>query len=193
MNRINELLDLQALTINLAVPLCALPCRCEHCKGTLKVRMVAQLAVHWREVELPVLAISAQLMDAASRLLCCLADPSHFLAHFHLPCLSSCFQLNTFTSIKGVFYCKPHYEQLFQATGSLSKSFDDAIKLEKEKAPPPESETSCLATPEFTVLLASHSFLASFSVNLKALCYHHPLPWQASQGPLLLPSALLRR
>ncbi|GJP52392.1 hypothetical protein CLOM_g11513 [Closterium sp. NIES-68] len=49
--------------------------------------------------------------------------------------------LNSFSAIEGVPYCKPHYEQLFKQTGSYSRSFDGAIKAEKDATPPPESLT----------------------------------------------------
>lgn len=44
-------------------------------------------------------------------------------------------QLNSFASLEGVLYCKPHFDQLFKKTGSYEKSFDEAIKTEKEKLP----------------------------------------------------------
>lgn len=33
-------------------------------------------------------------------------------------------QLTNYSSIDGVLYCKPHYDQLFKMTGSLDKSFE---------------------------------------------------------------------
>lgn len=32
-------------------------------------------------------------------------------------------QLSNFSSMEGVLYCKPHFEQLFKQTGNYSKSF----------------------------------------------------------------------
>lgn len=56
-------------------------------------------------------------------------------------CKSS-LKLGNYASLEGVLYCKPHFEQLFKQTGSYERSFDEAIKLDKEHAPPPESVTS---------------------------------------------------
>ena len=39
-----------------------------------------------------------------------------------------------------MLYCKPHYEQLFKATGSYQKSFDSAIKNEAASAPSPAAQ-----------------------------------------------------
>lgn len=33
------------------------------------------------------------------------------------------FQLSNYSSLEGVLYCKPHFEQLFKETGSFNKSF----------------------------------------------------------------------
>ncbi|CAN6461788.1 unnamed protein product [Victoria cruziana] len=42
--------------------------------------------------------------------------------------------LSNFSSIEGVLYCKPHYEQLFKETGSYNKSFQSPSKS-AEKQP----------------------------------------------------------
>eukprot|EP00475_Leptophrys_vorax_P030100 TRINITY_DN4481_c0_g1_i2.p1 TRINITY_DN4481_c0_g1~~TRINITY_DN4481_c0_g1_i2.p1 ORF type:complete len:367 (-),score=57.62 TRINITY_DN4481_c0_g1_i2:319-1377(-) len=50
--------------------------------------------------------------------------------------------LNNYSAIEGVPYCKPHYEQLFKQTGSYTRSFQGAIQAEKQSTPPPESVTA---------------------------------------------------
>ncbi|KAM7273080.1 hypothetical protein ACFE04_027744 [Oxalis oulophora] len=37
-------------------------------------------------------------------------------------------KLSNYSSFEGVFYCKPHYDQLFKMTGSLDKSFEGTPK-----------------------------------------------------------------
>ncbi|KAJ4813922.1 GATA type zinc finger transcription factor family protein [Rhynchospora pubera] len=43
----------------------------------------------------------------------------------------STLKLSNYSSLDGVLYCKPHYDQLFMLTGSLDKSFEGAPKPEK--------------------------------------------------------------
>ncbi|CAL9137189.1 unnamed protein product, partial [Musa textilis] len=40
-------------------------------------------------------------------------------------------KFSNYSSIEGVLYCKPHYDQLFKMTGSLDKSFEGAPKSAK--------------------------------------------------------------
>ncbi|CAI5967559.1 unnamed protein product [Closterium sp. NIES-64] len=65
---------------------------------------------------------------------------------FHRACFrcahcKATISLNSFAAIEGVPYCKPHFEQLFKQTGSYTRSFEGAIKAEKDATPPPESLT----------------------------------------------------
>ncbi|CAI5498173.1 unnamed protein product [Closterium sp. Naga37s-1] len=65
---------------------------------------------------------------------------------FHRACFrcahcKATISLNSFAAIEGVPYCKPHFEQLFKQTGSYTRSFEGAIKAEKDSTPPPESLT----------------------------------------------------
>lgn len=36
-------------------------------------------------------------------------------------------QLSNYSSMEGILYCKPHYEQLFKETGSFSKNFQSRM------------------------------------------------------------------
>eukprot|EP00271_Cylindrocystis_brebissonii_P019045 TRINITY_DN5618_c0_g1_i1.p1 TRINITY_DN5618_c0_g1~~TRINITY_DN5618_c0_g1_i1.p1 ORF type:complete len:238 (-),score=22.07 TRINITY_DN5618_c0_g1_i1:1328-2041(-) len=58
-------------------------------------------------------------------------------------------KLGSYASIEGVLYCKPHFEQLFKQTGSLQKSFQDAIKEEKA-APGPDAALVGIGRPKAT-------------------------------------------
>ncbi|XP_008793824.1 LIM domain-containing protein WLIM1-like [Phoenix dactylifera] len=40
-------------------------------------------------------------------------------------------KLSNYSSIDGVLYCKPHYDQLFKMTGSLDKSFEGSSRSAK--------------------------------------------------------------
>jgi len=33
-------------------------------------------------------------------------------------------QFSNYSSVEGVLYCKPHYDQILKSTGSLEKSFE---------------------------------------------------------------------
>ncbi|KAJ3694942.1 hypothetical protein LUZ60_000319 [Juncus effusus] len=44
-------------------------------------------------------------------------------------------KLSNYSSIDGVLYCMPHYDQLFKKTGSLDKSFEGAPKPAKAERP----------------------------------------------------------
>ncbi|KAK1321307.1 Pollen-specific protein SF3 [Acorus calamus] len=37
-------------------------------------------------------------------------------------------KLSNYSSLEGVLYCKPHFEQLFKETGSFNKSFQSPVK-----------------------------------------------------------------
>jgi hypothetical protein len=38
-------------------------------------------------------------------------------------------QFSNYSSLDGVLYCKPHYDQLFMKTGSLDKSFEGTADI----------------------------------------------------------------
>lgn len=44
-------------------------------------------------------------------------------------------KLGNYNSFEGVLYCRPHFDQLFKATGSLNKSFDGTPKIAKPQKP----------------------------------------------------------
>ncbi|KAM3208819.1 hypothetical protein ACQJBY_063480 [Aegilops geniculata] len=62
---------------------------------------------------------------------------------YHRPCFrchhcKSTLQFSNYSSIEGVLYCKPHYDQILKSTGSLDKSFEGvtrAAKSEKSNGP----------------------------------------------------------
>ncbi|KAF3492960.1 hypothetical protein DY000_02056323 [Brassica cretica] len=45
-------------------------------------------------------------------------------------------QLSRYSSMEGVLYCKPHYEQLFKESGSFTKNFQSPVKPAAEKSSP---------------------------------------------------------
>nr|BAM13339.1 LIM domain-containing protein [Oryza officinalis] len=60
---------------------------------------------------------------------------------FHRSCFKcqhckSTLSLGNYSSIEGVPYCKPHFEQLFKETGSYNKSFQSPAKPASEKLTP---------------------------------------------------------
>lgn len=44
-------------------------------------------------------------------------------------------KLSNYSSMEGVLYCKPHYEQLFKETGTFSKNFQSPAKLADKTTP----------------------------------------------------------
>ncbi|KAK9168240.1 hypothetical protein Syun_000380 [Stephania yunnanensis] len=53
-------------------------------------------------------------------------------------------KLGNYSSMEGVLYCKPHFEQLFKETGNFSKNFQSPISKSAEKL------SSEKLTPELT-------------------------------------------
>lgn len=49
------------------------------------------------------------------------AEQSNDLLNYLIPYFY--FQLSNYSSLEGVLYCKPHFEQLFKETGIFNKSF----------------------------------------------------------------------
>ena len=39
------------------------------------------------------------------------------------------FQLGNYSSMEGVLYCKPHFEQLFKETGNFNKNFQSRMSF----------------------------------------------------------------
>ncbi|CAN8279506.1 unnamed protein product [Cochlearia groenlandica] len=44
-------------------------------------------------------------------------------------------QLSRYSSMEGVLYCKPHYEQLFKESGSFNKNFQSPVKSAEKLSP----------------------------------------------------------
>lgn len=40
-----------------------------------------------------------------------------------------CLQLSNYSSMEGVLYCKPHFEQLFKETGNFNKNFQSRMSF----------------------------------------------------------------
>ncbi|XP_073010654.1 LIM domain-containing protein WLIM1-like [Typha latifolia] len=60
-------------------------------------------------------------------------------------------QFSNYSSIEGVLYCKPHYDQLFKMTGSLEKSFEGATKAARaERANGDEGQSNSRVCSMFT-------------------------------------------
>ncbi|KAL5701151.1 LIM domain-containing protein WLIM2b [Ranunculus cassubicifolius] len=60
---------------------------------------------------------------------------------FHKSCFkcSHCkgtLKLSNYSSMEGVLYCKPHFEQLFKESGNLTKNFQASVAKSAEKLTP---------------------------------------------------------
>lgn len=74
---------------------------------------------------------------------------------FHRSCFKchhckSTLSLSNYSSIEGVPYCKPHFEQLFKETGSYNKSFQSPAKPTPEKLTPELSRSPSKAASMFS-------------------------------------------
>ncbi|XP_024012847.1 LIM domain-containing protein PLIM2c isoform X1 [Eutrema salsugineum] len=81
--------------------------RCSHCNGTLVVS-VSFLCSSPSSCVVPLFCMVTKRMN-----------------------LSSLSQISNYSSMDGVLYCKPHFEQLFKESGNFSKNFQTAGKTEK--------------------------------------------------------------
>ncbi|KAL5210578.1 hypothetical protein ABZP36_006201 [Zizania latifolia] len=74
---------------------------------------------------------------------------------FHRSCFKchhckSTLSLGNYSSIEGVPYCKPHFEQLFKETGSYNKSFQSPAKPATEKLSPELTRSPSKAASMFS-------------------------------------------
>uniref|UniRef100_A0A0D9VSA7 LIM zinc-binding domain-containing protein n=1 Tax=Leersia perrieri TaxID=77586 RepID=A0A0D9VSA7_9ORYZ len=74
---------------------------------------------------------------------------------FHRSCFKcqhckSTLSLGNYSSIEGVPYCKPHFEQLFKETGSYNKSFQSPAKPATEKLTPELTKSRSKAARMFS-------------------------------------------
>ena len=95
-------------------------------------RLARRRSTLWSFSQLMVLAITSPASNALTanpgfRYLNCLI--SSFSNDTDKICFFFFVQLSRYSSMEGVLYCKPHYEQLFKESGSFTKNFQSRMLL----------------------------------------------------------------
>ncbi|KAH9709339.1 LIM domain-containing protein WLIM2b [Citrus sinensis] len=66
-------------------------------------------------------------------------------------------KLSNYSSMEGVLYCKPHFEQLFKESGNINKNFQSPARLVEKSTPEltrsPSKAASMLSGTQKNVLL----------------------------------------
>jgi len=100
-----------------------------------------------------------------------------------LPYHKSCFKcshckgflsMSTYSSMDGVLYCKPHFEQLFKESGNFSKNFQTAKSSEKqgELTRAPSKLSSMFCGTQDKCATCSKTVYPLEKVTLEGECYH---------------------
>ncbi|CAN7115830.1 unnamed protein product [Brassica rapa subsp. narinosa] len=101
---------------------------------------------------------------------------------FHKSCFkcSHCkttLQLSNYSSMEGVLYCKPHFEQLFKETGSFNKNFQSPAKPLTDKPTPELTRTPSRVAGMFSgtqdkCATCSKTVYPIEKVTVESQCYH---------------------
>ncbi|MBA0776085.1 hypothetical protein Gotri_011139, partial [Gossypium trilobum] len=101
--------------------------KCSHCKGTLKdetsVLILKLFRENWYCPMYPTLILESIGSHDRSILLANYVGLCNEVSDPNLVACLTYFQLGTYSSMEGVLYCKPRFEQLFKETGNLNKNF----------------------------------------------------------------------
>ncbi|KAE9592229.1 putative transcription factor interactor and regulator LIM family [Lupinus albus] len=83
--------------------------------------------------------------------------------------------MSTYSSMDGVLYCKPHFEQLFKESGNFSKNFQTAKSSDKQndmnKAPPSRVSSMFSGTLD-KCSVCSKTVYPLEKMTLEGECYH---------------------
>ncbi|KAL6541796.1 LIM domain-containing protein WLIM2b [Orobanche gracilis] len=88
-------------------------------------------------------------------------------------------KLSTYSSMEGVLYCKPHYEQLFKETGSFTKNFQSPAKSSEK------------LTPEFTRSPSKAAGMFSGTKDKCATCGKTAYPLEKRRWASASPCAVI--
>ncbi|CAG7874128.1 unnamed protein product [Brassica rapa] len=101
---------------------------------------------------------------------------------FHKSCFKcshckSTLQLSNYSSMEGVLYCKPHFEQLFKETGSFNKNFQSPAKPLTDKPTPELTRTPSRVAGMFSgtqdkCATCSKTVYPIEKVTVESQCYH---------------------
>ncbi|KAK7292642.1 hypothetical protein RJT34_15493 [Clitoria ternatea] len=85
-----------------------------------------------------------------------------------------CLTMNTYSSMDGILYCKPHFEQLFKESGNFSKNFQSAKSSEKqnEMNRAPSRVSSMFSGTLDKCSVCSKTVYPLEKVTLEGECYH---------------------
>ncbi|EEE65408.1 hypothetical protein OsJ_20745 [Oryza sativa Japonica Group] len=101
---------------------------------------------------------------------------------YHRPCFrcthcKATLQFSNYSSVEGVLYCKPHYDQILKSTGSLEKSFEGTSKSAKaeksngNKGQPNRFSSMFVGTQDKCVV-CNKTVYPLEKVNLNGSSYH---------------------
>uniref|UniRef100_A0A1J3FBF4 LIM domain-containing protein WLIM2a n=1 Tax=Noccaea caerulescens TaxID=107243 RepID=A0A1J3FBF4_NOCCA len=101
---------------------------------------------------------------------------------FHKSCFrcshcKSTLQLSNYSSMEGVLYCKPHFEQLFKESGSFNKNFQSPAKPLSDKPTPELTRTPSRLAGMFSgtqdkCATCTKTVYPIEKVTVESLCYH---------------------
>ncbi|GAA0166464.1 actin or actin-binding cytoskeletal protein [Lithospermum erythrorhizon] len=99
-------------------------------------------------------------------------------------------KISSFSSIEGVVYCKPHFQQLFRETGSYKKSFQSSAKSAEKLTPglarSPSKASRMFSGTQDKCAACSKTVYPLEKVSVESLCYHK-MCFKCSHGGCSLP------
>ncbi|XP_047337666.1 LIM domain-containing protein WLIM2b-like [Impatiens glandulifera] len=111
--------------------------------------------------------------------------PVELLSADGIPYHKSCFKcthckgtlvLSNYSSMEGVLYCKPHFEQLFKETGNFNKNFQSpaksAEKLSLEQTRSPNKAASMFSGTQDKCATCAKTAYPLEKVTVESLTYH---------------------
>jgi cysteine/glycine-rich protein len=80
--------------------------------------------------------------------------------------------ISNYSSMDGVLYCKPHYEQLFKETGSLTKKFQTGARSSKELNKAPSKLSSMFSGTQEKCAVCKKTVYPLEKVTMEGEFYH---------------------
>ncbi|KAK7835535.1 LIM domain-containing protein PLIM2b [Quercus suber] len=80
--------------------------------------------------------------------------------------------MSTYSSMDGILYCKPHFEQLFKESGNFSKNFHPGAKSAEQMARRPSKLSSMFCGTQDKCAVCTKTVYPLEKVTLEGDCYH---------------------
>ncbi|KAH9612553.1 hypothetical protein KSS87_010599 [Heliosperma pusillum] len=81
-------------------------------------------------------------------------------------------QLHSYSSMEGVLYCKPHFEQLFKESGNFNKNFQSRTSLSKTHTRSPSKAARMFSGTQEKCSTCSKTVYPIEKVTVENLFYH---------------------